>query len=242
MSSIVTTSIDYHNRVTAHPVTPAKPTLELQIEVLILNSYLPRHPGRLLDAGCGFGYWDAVFLARAWLVAALDNSHMTLRTRGCPLRAPSMLASVENLPFRSGSFDVAYAQGDVVSYADHPLHALAELRRVVRFGGCALVSVDNRTYRERRGEAPLPYSRHDGIARFPCDYLDIGVRFPTACLSPAGWSARIRRAGWEIVELFGKGPLGAPPVSDVNVRRLRLGDARWLDESCHIEFLLRPRE
>ena len=87
--------------------------------------------------GCGLGALT-IELARVLdeqSVAAVDPSESAVET--CSARVPDAevaIASVEELPFADGAFDVALAQL-VINLVDDPAAGAREMRRVVRSGG-----------------------------------------------------------------------------------------------------------
>lgn len=106
--------------------------------------FLPHlRPGmRLLDAGCGggsitVGLAAAVFPGR---VVALDREAQRLgetRARaaaGGVANLSVVAGDLYDLPFPAASFDAAFAH-HVLQHLRDPLHALRELRRVLRPGG-----------------------------------------------------------------------------------------------------------
>lgn len=99
---------------------------------------------RLLDAGCGIGFFSQVARAQGARVVSLDFSPAALRVyrkRG-GADATLLAGSVEELPFADGSFDCAMAI-DVIEHLYRPDLLLKELHRVVRPGGRVLVETDN---------------------------------------------------------------------------------------------------
>jgi SAM-dependent methyltransferase len=101
-------------------------------------------PGALLDAGMGAGRLCEQLAANGWTVSGVDASiEMVEAARARLAVAPESLAcaAIERLPFADESFDVVTATG-VLEYSDVPA-ALAELRRVLRPGGRAVVSYPN---------------------------------------------------------------------------------------------------
>jgi SAM-dependent methyltransferase len=96
-------------------------------------------PIEILDAGCGSGGMTR-FLGRYGRVTGIDLAPeaMTLARRRCLSRLAR--ASVDRLPFRTGSFDLV-TSFDVLYHlnVDDDRHALAEIHRVLRPGGIALI-------------------------------------------------------------------------------------------------------
>lgn len=103
-----------------------------------------RGPGDLLDAGMGPGRACAMLADREWTVSGVDASaEMVAVARArVPVAATRLqMGRVEELPFSDASFDAVVATG-VLEYAEVDV-ALAEIARVLRRGGRAVVSYPN---------------------------------------------------------------------------------------------------
>ncbi len=101
-------------------------------------------PGDALDAGMGPGRLAAELAARGWSVSGVDASSEMVEAarRRLPALSHSLVvAEIERLPFQDASFDLVVATG-VLEYADVE-RALADLARVLRPGGRAVVSYPN---------------------------------------------------------------------------------------------------
>jgi len=100
-----------------------------------------RKPSRVLEAGCGTGYLSALLQTeRGWPMVPLDLASEGLRyTRQLGLREP-VQADILRLPFAAASFDLALSM-DVFVHLERgdERHAAAELARVLRPGGLAVV-------------------------------------------------------------------------------------------------------
>ena len=101
-------------------------------------------PGTALDAGMGPGRLCAELAMLRWTVSGIDASAEMVEA--ARLRLPDaadrlLRAEIEQLPFEDESFDRVAATG-VLEYADVP-RALAELARVLRTNGVAVVSYPN---------------------------------------------------------------------------------------------------
>jgi ubiquinone/menaquinone biosynthesis C-methylase UbiE len=102
-------------------------------------------PGDVLDAGMGPGRLCTELDRRGWTVSGVDSSKQMVafaRTRLPHARDRLLPARLESLPFADASFDAVVATG-VLEYLDDRAAGLAELGRVLRPGGTAVVSVPN---------------------------------------------------------------------------------------------------
>lgn len=116
----------------------------------ILDRHLPHAQSRrILDAGCGTGGAMASYLPDYGTVTGVDISPLALGL--CRVRKLSRLAraSVLELPFASGIFDVI-ASFDVLYMVDHEVRTVEEFHRVLRPGGHVLLRVA--AYNWLRGE------------------------------------------------------------------------------------------
>jgi ubiquinone/menaquinone biosynthesis C-methylase UbiE len=98
-------------------------------------------PGSALDAGMGPGRLCLELAERGWTVSGVDASSemVAIAQRRVPAASTRFVeASIEELPFAEGAFDRVAATG-VLEYTHVPA-ALAELSRVLKPGGLAVVS------------------------------------------------------------------------------------------------------
>ncbi len=98
--------------------------------------------GRVLEAGCGFGYWVSILAERGYRAYGLDYSQVALRTGRERLRdVDLLLGNILRMPFPEGAFDGIVSLGVVEHFEEGPDAALRELRRVLRPGGMLLLAV-----------------------------------------------------------------------------------------------------
>jgi SAM-dependent methyltransferase len=99
-------------------------------------------PGDALDAGMGPGRLCAELDRRGWTVSGVDASERMVDAARARLAAAAerlVQGDLGRLPFPAAAFDAVTATG-VLEYADDLERAFAELRRVLRPGGVAVVS------------------------------------------------------------------------------------------------------
>ena len=101
-------------------------------------------PGDVLDAGMGPGRLCVELRRRGWTVAGVDASPamVALARRRLAGGGDLRVARLEALPFADGSFDAVAALG-VLEYVDDLAAVLAELARVLRPRGRAVLALPN---------------------------------------------------------------------------------------------------
>jgi len=108
------------------------------LEGVIERLRLPAR-ARILDAGCGSGR-NMVELTRHGTVTGIELSPTSVTIARERSVGEVIEGSVLQMPFESGSFDLAVSL-DVIEHLEDDLAARRELRRVVAPGGALLVTV-----------------------------------------------------------------------------------------------------
>jgi SAM-dependent methyltransferase len=106
-------------------------------DVEVLEEFLGRGPGRLLDQGCGGGRFLSFFAELGWSVVGIDESEDQLRVaqpRAEAVGAELVHGDATELPFEDESFD-AVAAVFVSTDAEPWERLVAEAARVLRPGG-----------------------------------------------------------------------------------------------------------
>ncbi len=105
----------------------------------------PERPLDVLDAGCGAGPGLRFFAAHGHRVTGLDRSFVALqRASRWASAARFVQADLQaGLPFAAESFDLVVL-GDVIEHIPDGMSLLRECYRVLRPGGCLLLSTVNR--------------------------------------------------------------------------------------------------
>lgn len=136
-----------------------------------------REPGPILDVGCGTG---GMLVHLAHFGNALGVDPFPEAADACRIRnVPFVLGSGTELPFRDATFGAALAL-DVIEHVDDHAGILREMRRVLRPGGLALITVPAYQFL---------WSRHDELNHHQRRYRRRGLR------------TVVSEAGFEIVKL-----------------------------------------
>ncbi|MDP2982840.1 MAG: class I SAM-dependent methyltransferase [Candidatus Latescibacter sp.] len=177
---------------------------------------------KVLDAGAGSGWLSEMLAGRGFEVTALDIGLDSILRAGKRLEERSRPVNftggdVYRLPFRSGSFDAAFAS-EILEHLEKPQEALSEIARVVRPGGWIVVSTP---YRERIEEilcihcnkkTPVNAHLHAFDEHTLSDLLKTAgftpsrlVRFlnrPAERFGMAGFTGFLPYAAWRILDAF----------------------------------------
>jgi SAM-dependent methyltransferase len=127
--------------------------------------------GKLLDVGCGQRPYEKTFFAGATEYLGVDR--LSDRSR------PDVVCSALGLPFAEEVFDTVVST-EVLEHVPEPLLALREMRRVLKPGGCLILST------------PMYWPRHD----LPHDFF----RFPYD-----GLLHLVNQSGLQLTKLFSRG-------------------------------------
>lgn len=103
--------------------------------------------GRVLDIGCGPGVYTSALLDRQWKVWGTDLSPRMLVVAKDSVRnrpgAEFAVGQTTGLPFADASFDAIICIG-VMAYVEDDDKTVAEIARVLKPGGCAVIQLANR--------------------------------------------------------------------------------------------------
>jgi SAM-dependent methyltransferase len=99
-----------------------------------------RPPARVLDAGCGWGTTLKALEEHGYRVVGADVSRRALERLDRPGRQLVEADLTRPVPERSGTFDAVLAL-DVIEHLDDDRAAIAQIARLVRPGGVAVLSV-----------------------------------------------------------------------------------------------------
>lgn len=210
----------YHDRVAARydDVYDGDPYHDFcrEIQLRHLRQFLPRDAGaRVLDAGCGTGWFGLRLAKSGYRVDFLDLSRNMLdRARanyaaaglgGDPAFVHADLERPEGL--ERSAYALVVAEGDIFSFVDNPVRAARAVRELLRPDGALVASFDQRF---AGLEFYLDKGDVDALARFVRDGRSEWLgghgdeRFPTRMFSPAEVRDVLERGGFEVASLIGR--------------------------------------
>jgi SAM-dependent methyltransferase len=96
---------------------------------------------RIVDLGCGPGYYTRAFRAAGADVVPVDNSEAEMRLAGEP-PAGAVIADAGDLPLEDASVDGAFAS-NLLEHTPNTPEVIAEIERVLRPGGWGYISWTN---------------------------------------------------------------------------------------------------
>jgi ubiquinone/menaquinone biosynthesis C-methylase UbiE len=124
--------------------------VRLQKAIALLQRFKPA--GVVLDVGCGTGHTALAAAKLGYRVIGLDlssqmveQSTQLLAREGFGERSSFKTADVENMPIDNGSVDGVLALG-LIEYLTDDARFVAEVRRVLRPGGVAVIAFRNRLF------------------------------------------------------------------------------------------------
>ena len=175
---------------------------------------------RLLEAGCGSGRWLRFLTDRGYDIVGLEYKRETLdMVRRAWPDLDLVQGDCERSPFEASSFDGALSFGVVEHWREGPDRPLADLWRVLKPGGRALITVPclNGVRRLKRRvmwdevtqapkalavrmlkRRPQPMSRLDRRHRFAV--FPAWGEFYEYRMTPEQFRGEIEKAGFEVVE------------------------------------------
>ncbi len=156
----------------------AKVQQEIGERLLERLSYLKISPGRILDLGCGPGFFSrelASLYPKAQIVG-LDIAKLMLtqakKKYSWRRKWPLVAADMHHLPFASGAFDLVFAN-QVVHWGESLPQVFRELNRVMNVNGCLMfTTLGPDTFKELK-EAWSSINEHAHVNEF-ADMHDVG--------------------------------------------------------------------
>ncbi|MFA5405773.1 MAG: class I SAM-dependent methyltransferase [Candidatus Nanoarchaeia archaeon] len=115
-----------------------------ELKVIKMTSLIKGQPKRILDIGCGDGWFGAklkkVFGAEVTGVDILDKALITAKKKG--LLTKKFDLSKNNWPLKSNYFDLIIA-GDIIEHVYDTENFIKECKRLLKKGGQLIISTPN---------------------------------------------------------------------------------------------------
>lgn len=98
---------------------------------------------KLLDAGCGTGWFSKYACDRNALVTSMDLGEGLLGRVATKCNSERVVGSILEIPFAENTFDIVVSS-EVIEHTPDPKRAISELFRVLKPGGTLVLSVPNK--------------------------------------------------------------------------------------------------
>jgi 2-polyprenyl-3-methyl-5-hydroxy-6-metoxy-1,4-benzoquinol methylase len=100
---------------------------------------------KLLDAGCGTGWFSKYAFDRKAIVTSMDVGENLLSQVAKKCDSERVVGSILEMPFEDNSFDIVVSS-EVIEHTPDPLSAIVEIFRVLKPGGTVILSTPNRLW------------------------------------------------------------------------------------------------
>lgn len=120
--------------------------LEKRIDV-VFNELLPENieGKRILDAGCGTGWFSKKAAEKGAVVVSMDVGDKLLSKVAQKCNSERVVGSVLNIPFDDNTFDFVISS-EVIEHIPEPLAAIKEMSRILKPGGVLALTTPNKRW------------------------------------------------------------------------------------------------
>lgn len=199
-----------------------RPVIDASLK--IISSRMKGPGGRLLDIGCGFGFFLNAMKQRGWDVAGIEISKSGRRYARDRYQVDIYSRPLEALALPEASFDVITLFYVIEHVADPPA-VLREVRRILKPGGLVLIRWPHTT--------PIikllgPLSKHLDLYHTPYHLYDFSRQTMEKLLSESGFDRVESMVGGYTLS---PGRLNRWPsilFGNLGEMLFRLSDGRWL--------------
>jgi len=192
-----------------------------------------KHPGRLLDVGCGMGIFLSMAKERGWDVFGVDISDYATGFARERFGINCFVGRLKNANFPDNYFDVI-ALWDVIEHFESPLEELEEVRRILADDGIIFFDTPN-VESLMRLIAHWIYKVTGGLFKYPLKKLY--HQFHLYYFSTKTLKMLLDKSGFEIIEMKKK----TIPITKAKGNRLEKVIVRGLsilEKAAHREYEL----
>ena len=100
---------------------------------------------KLLDAGCGTGWFSAKAVERGADVTSMDLGEQLLDQVKKKCRSTTICGSILEMPFPNNTFDIVISS-EVIEHVPDPIKAIHEMHRVLKPGGSLVLTTPNKLW------------------------------------------------------------------------------------------------
>ena len=182
-----------------------------------IKPHVPRdQSAQCLDLGCGTGKWGLKLLKSGFATTFVDHAGAMIEQTRRKVeelgpkakRATLLVADIVDLsPLPADTFSLTLAMGDPLSICTDPLRAAREMHRATKPGGVVIATADNKL-------AAIPHFIERGNLDALEEFIQTGKtawltaqereRFELTTFTPASLKKLFEKAGFEVLNLFGK--------------------------------------
>jgi 2-polyprenyl-3-methyl-5-hydroxy-6-metoxy-1,4-benzoquinol methylase len=192
-----------------------------------------KHPGRLLDIGCGMGIFLTMAKERGWEVSGVDISDYATKFARERFGLSCFTGKLKDLRFQDRYFDVI-TMWDVIEHFESPLEELEEVKRILADDGVILFDTPN-VESLMRLIAHWIYRVTGGLFKYPVKKLY--HQFHLYYFSIETLKMLLDKSGFELIELKRK----TIPITKAKGNRLEKVIVRGLsilEKAAHREYEL----
>lgn len=100
---------------------------------------------KLLDAGCGTGWFSKLSSERGAIVTSMDLGENLLARVASKCNSERIVGSILDIPFQDNVFDIVISS-EVIEHVPDPFKAMEELFRVLKPGGTLILTTPNKIW------------------------------------------------------------------------------------------------
>ena len=168
-------------------------------------------PGKLLDVGCGYGFFLQLAREAGWDAVGVDVDRRAVEYARSQLHVDARAGDIRDLRFPDGSFDVV-TLWNVLELVPQPLPLLHEVRRTLVPGGRVFVRTQNAAW-HRVNFALTRFLRHVGGRAIFDKHPYLTYFFGLNSFSRSTLRHALERAGFPRIRIDNSRPIRGDPYA-----------------------------